>query len=133
MTMSMPVTIEVIGKTEESMGVSFPAAFKLKMSQYNGGHVDLSGESWFLLPFEDLSSRSSIRKTAQNIRVETQAAIEAGLGFPVEGVAIAHNGAGDLLFLKRDGAVMSPEVWTFRLRGGEITKTLDDVAELWDR
>jgi hypothetical protein len=131
--MALPVSIKTIARTETLMGVRFPSTFKLNMSRNNGGYVDLGGESWFLFPFEDLSSRTSIRKTSQNIRLETQAAIEAGLGFPAEGIAIAHNGAGDLLFLRRDGAATGTEVWTFRLRGGEITKTLDDVAELWDR
>jgi hypothetical protein len=113
------------------MGVRFPLIFKIKMSENNGGHVDLDGESWFLFAFEDLSSRASIRKTAQNIRMETQTAIEDGLGFPADGIAIGNNGAGDLLFLRRDGDVVQSEVWIYRLRGGELAKALDDVASLW--
>lgn len=130
--MAIPVSMETIGKTEASMGVRFPPIFKIKMSENNGEHVELDGESWFLFAFEDLSSRVSIRKTAQNIRVETQTAIEDGLGFPGDGIAIASNGAGDLLLLRHNDGVVGVEVWIFRLRGGELTQALANVAHIWE-
>jgi hypothetical protein len=130
--MPLPIPFSRIAETEAALG-AFPAAFKLHMSRSNGGDVQLDGEVWFLFPFRDATNRETIRRSAEDIGRETQHAIEAGVGFPTDGVAIAHNGAGDLLFLRRDGDRLRDEVLLFRLRGGEVVVALEDVAELWER
>jgi hypothetical protein len=130
--MPRPIAPAKIAETEAALGVSFPAVFKLYMSRSNGGAIQLDDEDWFLFPLRDSTNRETIRRSAEDICRETQRAIEAGLGFPADGVAIAHNGAGDLLLLRRQGSRLGDEVWLYRLRGAELALALEDVAELWE-
>jgi hypothetical protein len=131
--MPFPISFATIAETEAALGATFPAAFKLQMSRSNGGVVYVGEETWFLFPFRDSTSHERIRRTASDIRYETKAAIDDALGFPADGVAIAKNGGGDLLFLRREGARLRDEVCLFQLHGGEVGIALDDVAELWGR
>lgn len=128
----MPISSSIIAKTEELMGVTFPMDFKLHMMKRNGGQVMLDDEPWWLFPFYDPTDRRTIRRTADDIKRATKTAIADDLGFPNDGVAIAHNGAGDLLLLRgRDGKLQA-DVWIFRLRG-ELVHTMDKVQSLWER
>jgi hypothetical protein len=131
--MPLPVSLATIAETEAELGVSFSASFKLHMSRCNGGEVSIDDEVWWLFPFRDSTDRRTIRRTAEDIRRETQTAQQDGLGFPADGIAIAHNGSGDLLFLRREGDRLQDEVWVFRLHGGELSVALNDVDELWQR
>jgi len=128
----LPIPQTRIRETEVTLGVSFPAAFKMYMGRSNGGSTEIAGEAWFLFSVRDATTRETLRRTAEDLVRETARAIEANLGFPSDGVAIAHNGAGDLLFLRRHGNQLGNEVWIYRLHGGELSLALDDVAELWE-
>ncbi len=130
--MPFPISFATMAETEAALDVSFPARFKLYMSRSNGGDVQVGGETWFLFPFRDTSNRERIRRTANDIGHETKEMLEADVGFPREGIAIADNGAGDCLFLRRDGDRLRDEVWRFQLDGGESAIVLDDVADLWE-
>jgi hypothetical protein len=131
--MPLPIPLERIADTERALGATFPNAFKMYMSRSNGGSVSLGGEAWFLFPLRDSTNRETIRRSAEDVCHETERAIGADLSFPADGVAIAHNGAGDLLLFRRTGDRLGPAVWTYELRGGELTCAVDDVAELWER
>ena len=131
--MALPISMAMIGVTEAAMGVEFPAVFKMHMSRLNGGQLTLGDESWLLFPFFDTTNKRTIRRTAEDIKRETATAIDSGLGFPPDGIAIAHNEAGDLLFLKHDGRRVGEQVFMFRMHGPEIDLVLETVAELWER
>jgi hypothetical protein len=131
--MPLPIPLDKIQETEAALGVTLPALFKAQMSRSNGGEVEIDGEGWFLFPLRDTTSRETTRRSAGDIIHETKEALASDLGFPDDGIAIAENNGGDLLFLRRDGAVVRKEVWTFLHEGGELRQILDDVADLWDR
>jgi hypothetical protein len=131
--MALPIALARIAETETALGATLPLDYKMYMSRCNGGSVELDGEAWFLFPLRDSTSRETLRRTAAgDVCRETQAALEAQLGFPSDGVAIAHNGAGDLLFLRREGSRVGNEVWCYCLHGGELSMALDRVSELWE-
>ena len=123
--------IKWIEKAEVALGVTLPSSYVANMRRRNGGEVQLDGESWWLYPVRDSTDRNSIRRTAGDILRATQTAVSDGLGFPTGGVAIAHNGASDLLFLRETQGTLGHAVWVFRLRGGELALAVDDVAHLW--
>lgn len=127
----MRVSEKWVNATEAAMKLEFPRAFKQRMMEQNGGEVQIGGEAWWLYPFRDETDRRSLRKTSDDMRHATQQLHADEIGFPEDGVAIAHNVAGDILFLRRVGSIVPSEVWLFRLHGGKITRLLDDVAELW--
>lgn len=132
--MPFPIPLEKIAETEAAMGVIFPALFKARMNRDNGGELLFDeDESWWLFPFFDTTNRKTIARSCNDIRRETEQLRAAGLGFPADAVAIAHNGSGDHLFLRSNGtSELGREVWLFRHEGGEVSQLLDDVAELWN-
>ena len=129
--MPFPIPVKLIAETEAAMGVVFPLELKLRMSRSNGGVVELDGEPWWLYPFRDPTHRKTISRTGEDIRRETEYALTELEGFPPDGIAIAHNGAGDRLFLKRDGSRMRDEVWIFR-GDGEIHVVREHIEHLWN-
>ncbi|HEY3747533.1 MAG TPA: SMI1/KNR4 family protein [Gemmatimonadaceae bacterium] len=120
-----------IRETEEELGVTFPAVFKIRMSARNGGAVHIDDEYWELYPFLDRTDRRTISRSSQDIRYHTREAMTR-IGFPPDGIAIAHDSASDLLFLRRKGADLGQEVWRFDGYSGEVFQVLDDVGELWE-
>jgi hypothetical protein len=128
----LPVSLSTIAGTEAALNVTFPAMFKTRMARSNGDCVSLDDETWFLYPFWDPTDPRTIRRTSQDIKHETREVLQANIGFPADGIAIAHNDAGDRLLLRRRGNVLGNEVWLFRLHGGELHQVLDDVAALWN-
>ena len=129
--MPFPIPVKLIAETEAAMGVVFPLELKLRMIRSNGGVVELDGEPWWLYPFRDTTNRKTISRTGEDIRRETEYALREIEGFPADGIAIAHNGAGDRLFLRRDGSRMRDEVWMFR-GDGEIHVVREHIEDLWN-
>lgn len=113
------------------MGVVLPQVYKQRMARANGGTLSLGDEVWFLFPLRDHSDRAALRRTAEDVQRETSRARADGLGFPDDGIAIGHNGAGDILFLRCDGSLVRDELWTFRMRGGELACVATDLSTLW--
>ena len=125
--------MEQIAETEHRLGATFPAVFKMYVSRSNGDQVWIDDEVWFLFRLRDRTSQETLRRTAVDICYETESALTSNVGFPADGVAIAENGAGDWLLLRREGDRLGVAVWMFRLHGGELVRALDNVAELWER
>lgn len=128
--MPFPISLESIAETESALGVTFPAVFKAQMSRSNGGEVEVADETWSLHPFLDKTSPKTIGRTCNDIKHETAEA-RKWEGFPPDGVALANNGSGDLLFLRPDGSALGKRVWMFWHETDELTVALDDVADLW--
>lgn len=115
---------------EAALGRRLPAAYRSRLGRDNGGEVRIDAETWFLFPVRDERSRRSLSRTAQDVIVETRIALETGLGFPEDGLAIGANGAGDLLTLRaKGGDGFERHVYVWRLRGGvlEAAGDVDDV------
>ena len=127
----MKISPAKINDTEVAMGVTFRPQFKQRMSECNGGEVQVGNEAWWLYPFWDDTDRRSIRRTAEDIRRVTEQLRSDEIGFPVDAIAIAHNAADDVLFLRTEGGAVMGEVWLFRLRGGTVFRALEDVSQLW--
>ena len=124
--------MKLIAETETAMGVAFPLGMKVRMSRSNGGEITVDGEAWWLYPFRDPTDRRTISRTAEDIRRETEYALAEIAGFPEDGVAIAHNGAGDRLVLRREGSRLRDEVWLFRMHEDECEIVCEQVEDLWN-
>ncbi len=96
--MAYPVDGETIVAAERELGRTLPDAIRARLAADNGGEIRAAGRVWQLHPVWDPTDRRTMRKTANNILVETQAA-QSWAGFPEGAVAIASDGSGDLLIL----------------------------------
>lgn len=130
--MALPIDMRKIAETEKELGLTFPAVFKLHMSRCNGGAVLIDDEQWVLYPFFDNTDRRTITRSSLDIRYHTREHASR-IGYPSDGIAIAHNDAGEVLLLRPNGQHLGPEVWRFEGYSGEVSKFLDDVGELWER
>jgi hypothetical protein len=96
--MPFPVNEKYIIQTEQKLGVKFPASFRKKMMEENGGEVETESDTWHLFPFLDTSDKTRLKRTCNDIIRETTSSKDWD-GFPPESVAIGANGGGDLLIL----------------------------------
>ncbi len=96
--MPFPVAEQFIAETERKLGVTFPPAFRSRMSRNNGGELSTDEDDWQLFPFFDTSDRKRLSRTASDIVRETANAREWS-DFPPDAIAIAANGCGDHLVL----------------------------------
>ncbi|WP_294822151.1 SMI1/KNR4 family protein [uncultured Flavobacterium sp.] len=96
--MPFPLDMQYIDEAEQELGTRFPASFRNRMAHENGGEVATDDDEWILFPFFDRTDKKRISRTCNHIVLETQKARE-WQGFPVEAVAIASNGLGDMLVL----------------------------------
>ena len=85
--MPFPVDLKFVTEAERKLGVKFPASFVLRMVRSNGGEVATPPDSWVLFPFLDTSDRKRLKRTCNDIVLETRKARE-WRGFPGKGVAI---------------------------------------------
>jgi hypothetical protein len=122
--MPFPVAEEFIVETERKLGVTFPEAFRSRMSRNNGGEFSTADDDWELYPFFDTSDRKRLSRTSNHIVRETTAARE-WRGFPPEAVAIGANGFGDqLVFLPGLGTTtLQPQPFIWLHETGELQST----------
>jgi hypothetical protein len=127
-----PVDAAFIKAAEQKLGLTFPSMFRGRMMKENGGSIEAGDEDWEMFPISDTSDRKRIARTSNDIVRETIKSREWP-GFPPAAVAIASNGAGDLLvFLPKDEtpAELAPEVYRWSHEGGEIERIADSFADL---
>jgi hypothetical protein len=122
--MPFPVAEQYIAEAERKLGVSFPPAFRTRMSRDNGGELSTDEDDWQLFPFFDTSDRKRIARTANDIVRETASA-RNWRGFPPAAIAIAANGLGDkLVFLPTAGSTMlQPQPFVWLHETGELQPT----------
>ena len=82
--MPFPIPLAKIAETEGSMGVTFPASFRQRMSRDNGGELELDDEPWWLIPFRDTTNKKTLSRSCNDIRRETDEARAAGSRFPAD-------------------------------------------------
>ena len=111
--MAFPVDIKFINEAERKLGVEFPASFVLRMVKNNGGEVSTPGDSWQLHPFLDSNDQKRLKRTCNDIVLETRKAREWS-GFPDNAIVIGSNGGGDRLVLLPSSdapAILGPVYW----------------------
>jgi hypothetical protein len=130
--MAFPVDEEYITETEKQLGLKFPLTFKEKMKIENGGEIEAIDDSWTIHPFFDKSDIKRIKRTTNNIILETKSSRE-WTNFPDNGIAIGDNGTGDKLILlpsDNDPTTVSDKIYYWSHETGEITKIADAINEL---
>ena len=130
--MPFPVDEKFTLETEEKLGVRFPAAFREKMMQTNGGKVQTPPDAWDLYPFFDKSDRKRIKRTNNDIARETTMARKWD-NFPEEAIAIGSNGCGDQLVFIRSGddpLKLDNSVFWWDHETGNINKVAGDFSDL---
>jgi cell wall assembly regulator SMI1 len=124
--MPFPATESLIAAAEVELGITFPNAWRRALMVRNGGEFEHDGECWTVAPVRDSTDRKHAIRTANHVGVETKAAREWA-SFPVDAVALAGNGAGDLLVALKH----SESVWSWDHETGQL-KELGDVSPLQD-
>ena len=130
--MPFPVVEIYIKQTEEKLGVEFPPSFKTKMLLDNGGELTTEEDDWQLFPFFDSSDKKRISRTSNDIVRETGLA-KKWSNYPVDCIAIASNGSGDLLVFKREfpqAKILEDTVYFWSHETGELEKVSSSFSEL---
>ncbi len=96
--MGFPVSDHFIVAAEQALGRRFPGALKARLAGSNGGDIATSDDDWTLNPVRDDSDRKRLSRSANDIVRETYVSRQWPQ-FPSGGIAVASNGAGDLLVL----------------------------------
>ena len=129
--MPFPVDEKYIQQAEQKLGVRFPASFRERMMQDNGGEVETPPDAWQLYPFMDTSDKKRLKRTCNDIARETASAKQWD-SFPQDAIAIGSNGCGDqlVLTLSDDSGVLQNAVFWWDHETGEIHKIADDFSQL---
>jgi hypothetical protein len=129
--MAFSVDIKFISEAERRLGMKFPATFVLRMVKNNGGEVRTSGDSWQLHPFRDTSDRKRLKRTCNDIVLETRKAREWS-EFPKNAIVIGSNGGGDRLVLlpSPDAAAILGPVYWWDHEASELIFMSDDFGDL---
>lgn len=120
--MPFPVDEKYIRQTENTLGVKFPASYRMKMLSENGGEISTANDDWQLFPFLDSSDSKRISRTCNDLIREGKKALELN-DFPPNGTAIGSNGSGDyLVFVQKIIDQLSEEVFIWRHETGVLEK-----------
>jgi hypothetical protein len=98
--MPFPVDRRFVERAEQKLGARLPSAYVDRMVSMNGGTIELDSDEWELHPVLDEHDVKRMARTCNDILRETNES-RAWLGFPPDALAIASNGAGDRLVLRR--------------------------------
>jgi hypothetical protein len=112
--MGYPVGESLIREAEARLGRSLSVGLRERLIKNNGGSVRTADDDWGLFPVWDPTDRRTMRKTASHIVAETHQARTGWTGFPSDAVAVASNGAGDLLVLRAGNDEI--QVWRHETR-----------------
>ena len=117
--MAFPTTEMHVSAAERELGVKLPREYRERLMSRNGGELSTAGDDWQVFPVFDATSRKTAGRSAGHIVLETRSA-RAWEGFPEDAVAIASNGAGDLLVFMATGTPgqLNPQVqvWNHETR-----------------
>jgi hypothetical protein len=133
--MPFPVDVAWVEATQGKLGVTFPLGFVARMLRENGGEIHAGGDVWELFPFRDGSDKKRIKRTCNDIVLETKNA-RLWPDFPPNGVAIGTNGTGDRLILvptASDAGRLHDCVYWWDHETGGLERVADDFTELTGR
>ena len=129
--MPFPVDERYVVLAEQLLGVRLPSVYRQKLLAENGGDLEAGKDHWLLYPVWDKSDKKRLKRTCNDIVLETRLAREWS-GFPQEGVAVGGNGGGDqLVFLPspRDPAVLGAVLHWWDHETGEL-HAIGAIADL---
>jgi hypothetical protein len=121
--MAFPVSEYLIVTAESALGRRFPDALRLRLAASNGGDIATADDDWTLHPVRDAADHKRLSRTANDIVHETALARQWP-NFPIDGIAVAANGAGDLLILVPGSGEL--HLWDHE------TGAIDVAAVNWD-
>ena len=129
--MPFPLDIQFVERAETKLGRKLPLGYVAKMCRDNGGEVRTGQDSWWLYPILDDGDKKRLKRTAMDIVRETAAA-KKWPDFPMEAIAIGHNGGGDqLVLLPEQGADrFGDAVYWWDHETGELNQVADDFEDL---
>ena len=129
--MAFPIDQTFIDRAAQKLGIRFPLSYIAHMQRSNGGDVEVEGDDWQLIPIFDDSDKARLKRTCNDIVRETKLARE-WRGFPPSAVAIASNGAGDMLVLLPDpsGEQLAEVVYSWDHETGELKAIADNFGNL---
>ena len=129
--MPFPIDMRFVRQSEAKLGRALPQGYVARMCKANGGEVRVGRDGFTLYPISDTSDRKRLARTCNDIVRETAKARE-WTGFPLDALAIGHNGGGDkLVFLPRtDAPRFADAVYWWDHETGELHKAADDFDEL---
>jgi hypothetical protein len=130
--MPFPVDEQFIQETEKELGLTFPVAFKNRMKKDNGGEIETADDTWTIYPFFDRSDIKRVKRTTNNILLETRSARKWD-EFPINAIAIGENGGGDKLVLMPEDTApeqLAEKIFMWLHETGEVVKLADSFDEL---
>ncbi|WP_412564208.1 SMI1/KNR4 family protein [Thalassobius sp. MITS945101] len=128
--MSLPLDEKFVVQAEQKLGARLPADYRAAMCGRNGGTVFHLNEEWRLHPIADTSDRKRLKRTFNDVVLETKA-MAKWTGWPEHAVAIASNGAGDALVFLRSGRSCETAVYLWNHETGALTLLVQSFAELF--
>lgn len=96
--MGFPVSEDFIVAAELALEREFPSALRRRLARSNGGDIATADDDWVLNPVRDDTDRKRLARSTNDMVRETGLA-KQWPRFPDGGIAVASNGAGDLLVL----------------------------------
>jgi hypothetical protein len=131
--MAFPLDIRFIRQVEERLGRKLPSNYAARMRKNNGGELHAGSEVWELYPIRDDSDRKRLKRTCNDVILETANA-RKWPEFPANALAIGSNGTGDQLVLlaMETAGDYGNEVYWWDHETGELNKLADDFAEFPD-
>lgn len=127
--MPFPLDDKYLQIAEEKLGATLPESYRRAMMLANGGEVISDLDDWHLYPLMDSTDRKRFARTNNDAVAETLRLTEWDR-FPHRALAIANNGEGDqLLFLRSDDR-FEATVYCWSHESGELTKLVQDFAQL---
>ncbi|WP_430409489.1 SMI1/KNR4 family protein [Kordia sp.] len=128
--MPFPIEEKYILKIETDLNVKFPAEFKNRMIQLNGGEIVTRKYAFGLYPFFDTSDRKRISRTCNHIGLETKNAREWN-GFPKNAIAIGSDGSGDQIVLTHNGdGILTNEIYFWNHETRHVKKIAESILQL---
>lgn len=131
--MPFPVNKMYIEEAETQLGAKLPRAYREKLIRENGGYIEASSDGWELYPVLDTSSKKRLKRTCNNIVLETKNS-RKWRGFPADAVAIGDNMGGDkLIFLlfPENPEEFQPTLFWWNHETGGIFKITDDLDRVF--
>lgn len=127
----MPFDVDdrFIDAAESELQTRFPSTYRAAMRKRNGGAVSTPDDDWEIHPVADSSDRKRLARTLGSVVSETLVARDWP-GFPQGAVAIANNGAGDLLVFMPKGEDLGSEVFSWRHDRQELDQIAADFSAL---
>lgn len=118
--MAFPTTEARLEAAERELGVRLPNEYRMRLFARNGGELSTDDDDWQVFPVLDPTDRKTLSRSANHIVLETRNA-RTWRGFPAGAVAIASNGAGDLLVLlpARTSNLLDPQVHLWHHETGQ--------------